>query len=237
LKKTVRIVSNDPNNSTTYLRVEATIKFEVGIEQASLNLHNIRKNGRTVKSAFVEVYQGVKYEVSEITTTSELISVRQVTPDDSIKKARQIEFEISVGPGLETGLLSESVSISFKNDARAKAQYFLYGIVVDDIEVTPLRLTYVINSSTIDPKNQTRKLTVVNYQEELPLELIDVSSVGDYLALEVKTVEEGQKFEISAVATEKVLVVDSVLNNDITITTNNPEMRMIKVPYRVKRMQ
>jgi hypothetical protein len=173
--------------------------------------------------------------VEKIVSSSEFIAAREVKPDDSTAQEDSVHFEIIIGPGIKSGLLSEQVVISFKDDVRAPAKIFVYGIVVDDIEVSPLKLTYVVTGDSLQREHMSRKLTVTNYDEDHPLEIIDVTTPGDFLDMTVKTLEDGRQMEITAVATEKVLGIRDELDNKIHIITNNPDMRIVKVPYTVVR--
>jgi hypothetical protein len=211
------------------------IEIETPQEDFSFNLDNVRGNSQTIKDVYIKVKRSLNIEVADIQSSSEFITAREVKPADSTAKIDSIQIEITLGPGLVGGLLSESVVISFKDDRRPKANFFLYGIIVDDIEVSPLRVTYVVSGSTLDIPNMTRKLTVTNYIEDRPLEIVDLTTPGNYLDMTIKTLIEGQKYEISAVANEKVLAVDSTLENKIHISTNNPEKRIIKIPFTVIR--
>jgi hypothetical protein len=231
----VRIASNDPNNSITNLKVLATNIFTTRTEDISLNMGDIRRNGRSIEFGYINVHKGQKYEVSNITSSSEFISAREGLPADSTEKPDKIGVEITIGPGLDTDLLSESVTVRFKDSIRSNVKFHLYGIVRDDIEITPLRLTYVLADTIPDPRILSRTLKVVNYYDDLPLEIVDAQAVGEYLALSIETIEEGQKFEITATATDKAMAVDSDFAGDIVINTNNPDMRRLKVPFKITR--
>jgi len=235
LKKTVRVYSNDPNRPLAYLRVEADISFEGGEKNFSFNMTNVRSREKIVREIAINVNPHHNTEVEKIETSSEYISVKRITPEDTTVKHDSLRFEITLGPGLEPGLMSQRAIIHFKNSALPRAQIYFYGIVVEDIEFAPLRLTYIVSDTVLDTANQSRKVMVTNYRDDLPLEIVDINTPGDNLDFDIKTLEEGRKFEITATANEKILAVDSLAENRIVIYTNNPEMRQLKVPYRVVR--
>lgn len=235
MNKSVRVTSNDPRNKLKTLRVTATVKVDTGDEEFSLNLGNVRRNAQFVKDVYIPVDKMVRYEVTQVESSSPLITAREIVPEDSTAKPDSLHFQIVIDPGLDIGLMSEKVVIHFKDDIRARANYFLYGIVVDDIEVAPLRLSYVVSGTEIDIPNSTRKLILTNYYKELPLEIIDIQTPGGNLDFTVKEVKKGEEYQIMAAANDKMLAVDSTLDSRIVITTNNPDMRQIKIPFQVVR--
>ncbi len=198
-------------------------------------MDNVRRNAQVIKDVYIPIDKMTTYDVSEIVSSSKFITVKQVFPDDSAAVRDSLHFQILIGPGLDVGLMSETVVIHFEDNKKARANYFLYGIVVDDIEVAPLRLSYVVSGTAIDIPNSTRKLTLTNYLKEMSLEIIDVLTPGKNLDFTITETKKGEEYQIMAVANDKMLAVDSTLESKIIITTNNPEMRQIKVPFRVVR--
>ncbi len=235
IRKSVRVESNDPLRRTTTLSVTATIKIDVGVEDITINMGNVLSQSRTVKDVYVELEDQKNVVVSDITSSSDFISAEEIRPADTTAPRDSLHFQITIEPGLKPGLLSDDVVVGFKDDVRPRLKLYMYGIIVDEIEVTPLRLNYIVSGEVLDTANQTRKLTVINYVDSLPLEIIDVNTPGKQLDFNVSPVDPGKKYEIMATANDKIMAVDSTLDSRIVITTNNPNMRLIKIPFTVVR--
>jgi len=233
VKKSVTVVTNDPATPNRYLHVEAFVKADVGFEEYNIHVDNIRSNDQVVKEAHIALGDLDNIEIAEITTSSEFIKARQLPSSDTLQGQKRIKIEITIGPGLKAGLLSESVTVRFKDDIKPKAQLPLYGVVVDDVEVTPLTLTYVITDSINDPAKLLRRLVITNYREDQPLEIGEVRDPGNYLDLFVRPMDAGKKFEVTVKMKEPPPSVDSVLSGEILINTNSQKQPVVKVPYRI----
>lgn len=233
MKKTITVRSDDPASPITYLYVKAfVVAPDVGFENFSLNVGSLRTHGQVVKEAYVTTGKHKALRIEDITTSSEFITARHVEPPDTARDGR-FKIEVTIGPGLPPGLLSETVTVSFVNDLRPRAQLYVYGLIVEDVEVTPLTLTYVIPDSAGDSRNLSRTLTVTNHNEQLPLEILDVRTQDDCLDFYITPVKPGQSFIVTATAGDALQSVDSTTRNTIVITTNNPDYGVLEVPFSV----
>ncbi len=235
LRKTVRVTSNDPEQPTTYLHVEAFIKVEAGFETSSLSVDNVLADARTVKETYIELrgFKGV--EVDSITSSNDLIKARVVEPPGAPGSEQRLKVEVVLEPGLKPGLLSETVTVYFKNDERPESQLYLYGIVVRAVEVTPLALVYVIDDSTPNDQNLVQTLTVKSHDENSPLEIVNVSDPADMLEYDVIEVEPKKVFDIKVKLSPIELTPGAALASDVVITTNHPGRKEIQIPVRVER--
>lgn len=230
----MRVESNDPDSPVTHLTVEALVNITAGQEDFSLDMGNVRRNGRTTKTAHIDIGKAKKYEVTKVESSTPFITARELPGSDPTKGRDSIHIEVTAAPGMETGLLSEKVIIHFKDDLRPRANFFLYGIVVDDIEVSPLVLQFTVDNPGSENPDMTGTLKITNYIEDFPLEIDGVEGPEDLMQTSVKTLEAGRTFEITATATEKMLSLTSDQQGNIKIKTNNPEFEILEVPFRIK---
>jgi len=225
----VRVESNDPDSPITNLTVEALVNIDSGEEDFSLDMGNVRANAETKKMAYIDIGKAKKFEVTKVESSSPFITASEILTGDPTMGRDSIDIELTVAPGIPTGLLSEKVVIHFKDDLRPRANFFLYGIVVEDIEVSPLVLQFNVGNPDL-----SKTLTITNYIEDFPLEITGVDAPGNLMKTSVKALEAGRKFEITVTPTEELLSLASDQEGSIKIKTNNPQNEVVEVPFRVK---
>lgn len=154
---------------------------------------------------------------------------------DTLKSNQRIKIDLAIGPGFEPGLLSESITVYYSDD-RPSSQLYLYGIVVEDIQVTPLALVYIMPDSPEDEtRSESRTLKVTSNLESPALEIVDVSDPAGLLDYTVTEIEPNKSFEIEAVLKPTDLADDAAIASNVIITTNHAEQQTIKIPVRVER--
>jgi len=164
-----------------------------------------------------------------------LITAELGEDPDTLKSQQRLKIDIAIGPGFDPGLLSESITVYY-SDGRPSSQLYLYGIVVEDIQVTPLALVYVVPDSSADvaaPKSRTLK--VKSNMENLVLEIVDISDPAGLLDYTITEIEPNKTFEIEAVLKPTALADDAAIASNVVITTNHAEQKTIKIPLRVER--
>jgi hypothetical protein len=173
--------------------------------------------------------------VDTIITSAPFVSARIVSNPDSVKATQKMTLEVSLGPGLKPGLVSETVTVKYTDPNRPESKLYIYGIAVKDVEVSPLALTYIVLDSAVGEKPQTRALTVLSHKPDTDLQILKVSDPGGLLKYDVSTVEPGQKYRVLVTLDETKLAPGATIASNVIITTNQPEQAEIKIPFRIER--
>lgn len=195
---------------------------------------NVRAKAETKKMAYIDIGKAKKFEVTQIESSSPFITAEEIPTGDPTKGRDSVRIEITVAPGMPTGLLSAKLVVHFKDDLRPRANFFLYGIVVDDIEVSPLVVQFTVGNPGGDNADLAKTLSITNYVEDSPLEITGVEVPENLIETSIETITDGKQFAITVSPTEKMLALTSDFEGKIKIKTNNPEYEILEVPFRVK---
>ena len=209
------------------------MESDVGFETTSLSIGDVLSTKGTVQETSLDLGSDVPIEIADITTSSPFITARAIDGTDSTVKATQRKLEITIAPGMPAGLLSEKVTVRFKDDVRPASVLYLYGIIANDVDVTPLALAYVVSDSL--KKNPSRSVRLVNKRQDPPLEVLGATDPGGLLTVTIVESQKGQKYEVVASVGNVELAPGAVLSGNVVITTNHPAQREIKIPYRIER--
>ena len=235
-KKSITVTSNDPENPTTRISVTVLIEIEFDFESYSLNFGKLRTNDTATKSIFIQILDPEKTRITDITTSSPFVSVKRVEASDSADNRTRIELEVTLSPGLLSGRINETVTAHSSLESKSKATLRLTGSIVGDVEVIPEMLRFVVKESqSASNQNISQLLNITNNSENKLLRILGVRDPDDRLQLNVKTVEEGQKFELTATLKPDTLSTLGTQTGTIVITTNNQEQKEITVRYNVMR--
>lgn len=234
VRKSVHVKSNDPERPSTYIHVEAFVKPDISFETATLSLDNVLASQKTFRETYINLAGFTGVTIDSIVSTSPLVSAELGEAPDTMENDQRVKLDVAIGPGLEPGLLSESITVFF-GGGRPSIQLYLYGIIVEDIQVTPLALVYVIPESTADgswPKSRTLKVT--SNLENLDLELLKVSDPAGLLDYRVTEIEPNKTFQITATLKPIELAHEASVASQVNITTNHDVQKTIKIPVRVE---
>jgi len=212
--------------------VEALVEVEFDFDSYVLSFGSVSQNDSLTKSAFIQVKDPKKTKITDITTSSPFVNARQVKPPVLEGNKTKIEIEVTLLPGLPPGRLSETVTAHSNLKSKQVATLRLSGSIIGEVEVTPENLRFIIRDS-VNPGDEsaTQRLVILNRAEGTPLHILEVKDQNDRLQLVLRTVEEGQKYELTAALKQEVLSTGSNLSGSIVIATDNPKQKEITVKY------
>jgi len=212
------------------------IEIEFDFESYSLNFGKLRTSDTATKSIFIQILDPEKTRITDITTSSPLVSAKRVEASDSADNRTRIEVEVTLLPGLPSGRVNETVIAHSSLESKSKATLRLIASIVGDVEVIPDVLRFVVSDSS-GKSNQiiTQLLKITNNSEDKLLRILGARDPDDRLQLSVETLEDGQKFELTATLKPEALATSGNQTGTIVITTNNQEQKEITVRYNVVR--
>ena len=142
---------------------------------------------------------------------------------------------VTVGPDVVDDLLNGHVTVYLSNYRRPHSRLYIYGLVVNDIEVTPQKLTFIVTDNAFSEQHLTRTMTVTNYHTDLPLEIVGVRDAQGFFEYRIDPGRAENERIVTVSGTEAMLKVDKDMRSEIIISTNNPDQRLVKIPFEVKR--
>lgn len=232
--KTITVTSNDPRKPTTKLKVAVFVEIEFGFSPTSLGFSKVPRGQTATRTAKILIKDPDRTQVANLRTSSEFVLAR-VTDQSPEDAPGSVIVEITLDAGLPPGRINEFVTAIPTDTSLSESKLRIGGSIVGDVEVTPDVISFMIrpgDSSEATPKQ--RKLTIVNRSKDRPLKIIDAVDPHDRLTLELKTLQEGQQFELLVIPKE-IKNFTGNLNGTIVISTDNPSQSTVTVRYSIYR--
>ena len=169
-----------------------------------------------------------KTQLVDITTSSPFITAKQSGSDSN-----WIKIDVTLMPGLPSGALMESLVAHSNNDSFPEAKLKVTGSILGDVSITPEALMLYVAEPGKADDNSSRSMMITNYLSDIPLTSIVAHDPDDRLILEVKTVDEGMKYELVATVKDEFLNIPETLAGKIILTTDSPTSKELSAIYRI----
>lgn len=217
------------------LVVTAFIQVEFDFASGSLYFGSVPRNETVTKSAFIQILDPDRTEITDITTSSPYVEAKRLK-DPPAGHEGEVEIRVTMSPGLPPGRVNETVTVRSNLSSKPEARLRVSGVILGDVEVAPDALRFFYSESE-GAENQLppQKLEVVNRSTEAPLRILEVKDPQDRLELELEAIEDGRRYEVTATLKKEALGAQGVATGFILITTDNPEQREITVRYSIIR--
>jgi hypothetical protein len=233
-KKSISITSNDPANPHATIRIEAMVVIALGFDPMTLDLGNIRRTDTLEREVNVVAENPKALQITGITSSSPFISAKRIA-DTTIADTVRIRVLVTVVPGLPLGLIQETITARFNVEKNPETKLGLYGIIVDEVEITPQVLTFTVSDSTRAPGDTVRTLQVANNRPQEPLEILDIRDPDNRLTLKLEPRDVGKRYKLTATLKKQDYSFETMMSGNIILTTNNPRQKEVIVPYRIVR--
>lgn len=228
-KRTITITSNDELRPDVDIYVVGEIKIHFGFHPKFLSLGRVYQSGTATQSAFLYVKDIETVKVLDFTTSSPLVTAR-VKDNPEAEAENQYEIEVTVKPEPDAPRVNEFIIVHSNLDYEPEAKLKLSASVLLDVGVSPRSLTFDLGGE--DQENSPMKtLSITNYNKALPLEILTVDDLDDYLEFTLDPVTPGEKINLTV--SVKQIQRPEIPKHDgqIRIATNNPSYEEILVDY------
>lgn len=232
-RKTITVESNDRTNPKATLHITAFIEVEFGFAPATLGFGRVDKDETITKRAKILVKNPSRTKLAQLTTSSDFVMARVIDPDDGEASDNSITVEITISPGLPVGRIDQTIIATSTDTSLAETRLRLGGSIIGEVEVSPELINFaVLKNDSSDATPVPRKVSIVNHADDQPLKIIEVHDPDDRLTLELRTLQEGQRFEL-LVSPKKIESTTRNLVGSIVIKTNNPSQDSLAVRYMI----
>ena len=226
---------NDPQSPKNVLVVTAFIQVEFDFTSSSLNFGRVLRNETVTKSAFIQILDPDRTEITDITTSSPYIEAKRMKKP-SVGHEGEVEIQVTISPGLPGGRINETITAQSNMSSKPDASLRVAGMVIGDVEVTPDALSFVYSESDgAEDQLPSHKLQIINSSTGTTLKILEVRDPQGRLELKLETIENGQRYEVTATLKKEALGARGGATGSILITTDNPEQREITVRYSIIR--
>jgi hypothetical protein len=229
--KSIRVISNDPRRRTSTIHVRTFVELNFEFVMPSLYFGRIGPADQKIESAYLRVKDPSETEILNIENKSPLVSVRKVGYGNTEENSDKYEIEVTIGPGLPVGQFLDSVVVHSNLTDRPPAVLRVLGLVLDGVEVKPQTLSFMVFENDKSNRSRTKTAYILNYQKNLPLEILDVIDEEHHVDVEISPTEENQRFKLTITLIENTVPEAGNLNGTIKIITNNPQFKELLIPY------
>lgn len=170
-------------------------------------------------------------EILDIKCSSTKIKARLV---GKVGNDPRILVEVTLDPSLPPGKINQAVTAYSNLELAPEAILRITGTKLWDIEVTPDRLRYTVRKNEkTDPV--TEKFTLISQAADKPLKILSAIDPKDLVVAEVKTLEEGQRYEVLVTPRQTTWDDTKSISGSVIITTDNPDQEQVTVRYTIAR--
>lgn len=235
LRKPIKITTDDPTNPITTVYVQAFIEVDLGFEPASARMGKVNSRDMVTESVYIVAKEIETLKITDIKTSTAFISAKEVPDDAPTGERQRLRLEITVKPGMPLGGFSETVTVSTNRKNQSVITLPVYGAIVNDVEASPASLRFLLAGESISSRTRTKRLYVINHQQDRPLSIVDVKDADNRLEFDVRVREKGQKYELTVTLKEDVYSKGESVQGTIVITTDCPRQKTVAVEYTAER--
>jgi hypothetical protein len=233
LNKSVTITSDDPENPTTTISVRALIEVEFDFESPSLHVGRLAEKDSVTRLAYLRFKSVEPIKILDITSSSPLISARQIGGPGEGSDSNRIGFEITVAPGFPKGTFSETITVRSDHPRKPEATLHVSGVIPEDVELTRKSISFFIRGTGDSARYRPDSLFVVNNMAGQLLEVLGARDSSNRLNLEVTPVEEGRRYKLKVMPKVQDPASEGHVEGNVIITTNNPAYKEVTLPYNI----
>lgn len=219
------------------LKIEAFVEIGFDFEGTSLRFGKIGKDEKLTKDAYVVIQNPDKTKIVDVKTSSPHIKARMVGEPEKKNDQYRAKIAITAGPGLPIGKLQDRVTVTSNDPQNHEATLDVYGVVIDNVEVQPDSINFLVDDSRKFTNTKTQSISVVNYITESPLKIKDVIDSGNNLNIDVKTIDPGVRYLVLATIKDDAFGDKPLLTGDIKIVTDNKNYGEFDIKYSAKHVK
>lgn len=210
--KSVRVYTNDIDNSTIMLSLQGSVEPEVEVEPSRVFLGDIIKGGADLAKptrVSVRVHEGAKGEILDARTFSPYITVKQI---EQTKKSRVLE--LSVNPDAPLGELRDRVVVSLSGASTPTINIPIFASVKGPIKLEPTTLSFGIIEGD---QSLDRKIKIENLGPD-PVTIEKLAVNNPAVTTSLKPIKEGRIYVLDVKVDPSKVTTD--LRSSITFETH-----------------
>ena len=242
ITKSVTVTTNDPTNKSFVLQLKAKILVPIDVQPNDMvsfdgKKGQIQPTTVTVLSSSNEVFDIISADTND--THYKVVVAPNLKPegDKPAPKAPKAKagtvasgmasYTVTITPAadLPIGRGNAQVTLKTSNPKAAEVIIRISSNVRGEIDVLPERVTLRLGAA--QPEAAKVQHVAIRKREGAPLKILGVESSNPALKTTLKTVTEGQEYDLEVKYDGPAPT--AVLNADITIKTNDPAQAAIKV--------
>ncbi|MGR3293067.1 MAG: DUF1573 domain-containing protein [Candidatus Scalindua sp.] len=222
IKKTISVLSNDPNSPNHKLTISGEVIEEISFKPKNINFGSFRADNQSVNTVKVSVksQSGADFKISKTTSSKPFVEI--ATTED-----HKGEYTIvaTLKDHHKIGRFSGKIFLETNSTKQPKASIIFYGVVEGDITINQRRIYY---GTVPEGKEITKKLFVKINESHIKILTSKISP--DYLSVSIDERYEQRNphclIETKLHKDAPVGKIDGLLE----LTTNSKDQPVINIP-------
>jgi Protein of unknown function (DUF1573). len=222
VKKTISVLSNDPNTSNYKLTISGEVIEEISFNPKNINFGNFRANNQSIKTVKVSVksQSGSDFKIVKVTSSKPFVEVSATEDQKGV-----YTITGTLKGHHEIGRFSGKIFLETNSAKQPKTSVIFYGVVEGDITINQRRIYY---GTVPEGKEMTKKLFVkIN---ESHIKILSSKISPDYLSVSIdERYEQKNPHCLVAIKLHEDAPV-GIIDGLLELTTNSEEQPVINIP-------
>jgi len=231
-KKTVTVESSDPRNPRASLQISALIEVVFGFEQSVLDFGRIRKGQPvSISTTLLAKDPSITKTITFTSSSPHITANLAKAPAGSGSEKGRLTIEVNGSPEMPSGKLNATLTARAGAGSVADATIQIQGTVIGNVDITPDRVQFHIDTSKADAKPVKQVIKVVSTEDGAQIHILDIKDVDQRLKFHVDTLLADKQYEISLTPQPAVMKARQNVSGAFTITTDDKEQPVTPVTY------
>ena len=221
--KTITVTTNDPEQRTIQLKIEAEVQVALALEPYLINFGRFKKGEAPVR--YVTVIGDDKDSAKIISAEAKEKSLKVELNPKGFENNKDNRIKISVLPDMKVGQFRDVIAVTTDHKANKNMNISVFGEVVGDIVVTPRSFSFGFFERGKAPE----KIVTLKANPPATFKVLKAEATTPEVLVENVTVKEGAEYQIKARIKDNF--DKDYLRGNIVITTDNKEQPTIEIMY------
>ncbi len=222
VKKTITVLSNDPDTPTHKLTISGEIIEEISFNPQNINFGSFREDNQTDKVVKVSVrsQSGPDFKITKVTSSKPFVEVSLTEEEDA-------EFTIiaTLKDYHEIGRFSGKIFLETNSTKQQKTSIIFYGVVEGDVTINQKRVYF---GTVPEGKEITKKLYIK--LNESDIRILSTKISPDYLSVKIdERYEQRNPHCLIEIKLDKEAPIGKI-DGLMEIRTNSKSMPVINIP-------
>jgi hypothetical protein len=222
VKKTIAVLSNDPDTPSHKLTIYGEIIEEISINPRNINFGSFRADNQTNKTVKVSLksQSGPDFKITKITSSKPFVEASATVDQNG-----EYTIVATLKDYHEIGRFSGKIFLDTNSSKQPKSSIVFYGVVEGDITINQKRIYY---GTVPERKEITKKLFVkINGNN---IKILDAKISPDYLSVTVdERYEQRNPHCLIEINLHKEAPIGKI-NGLLELNTNSKDQSVINIP-------
>ena len=224
-EKTIRIYSNDPDQTSTVLTLQGTVKPDVEVDPARLHFGNVRRGSTETLSTTILVEKGSPVSIKEVKPRSEDIEVvaEDITAGSQVGK----RLTVTLKPDLKVGVFRGRIAVMTTSEKNPVLNIPVFANIEGEVQLDPTTVSFGLLEGPLNEAVEGSAELISPTSD--PVKVLSVGSDHPSVSAEFSSLEEPGKYAITVKIKKSST---GVIRARVKIVTDHkdPEQRELSLP-------